>query len=81
MKIHEAEWLFTGAIKEFGVLSNDYNSRYVCSNCGYDTVLRYNYCPECGAKMKIEGRIDPLLCQNYCAECGAKLKHGGDKDD
>ena len=81
MKIHEAEWLFTGAIKGFGVSPNELQSRYVCSNCGYDTSLRYNYCPECGAKMKIEGRTDPLLCQNYCAECGAKLKHGGDKDD
>ena len=27
----------------------------VCSNCGYNSIARYNFCPICGAKME-EGK-------------------------
>ena len=28
----------------------------VCSVCGYDSIAKYNFCPNCGAKMK--GKTD-----------------------
>ena len=36
------------------IFSNTYD--YVCSNCGCDYALaKYKYCPNCGAKMDLEG--------------------------
>ena len=36
------------------IFSNTYD--YVCSNCGCDYALaKYNYCPNCGAKMDGDG--------------------------
>lgn len=27
----------------------------VCDQCGYDSIARYDFCPNCGAGMRIEG--------------------------
>ena len=34
----------------------DYSSEYIytCSECGFDTTRKYNYCPECGSKNKTD---------------------------
>lgn len=28
----------------------------VCSECGFNSIARYDYCPNCGAKMESEGK-------------------------
>ena len=27
---------------------------YVCNRCAYDAVVPHEYCPQCGAKMRVE---------------------------
>ena len=40
--------------KKHKIFGNAYD--YVCSECGCDYALaEYNYCPNCGAKMDLEG--------------------------
>lgn len=40
----QGEWITTRTLKHDG---NPY-----CSNCDEETIIRYNFCPNCGAKMK-----------------------------
>lgn len=32
-----------------------YHTEYVCNICGYNSIIKHNYCPHCGAKMEAEG--------------------------
>lgn len=32
-----------------------YHTEYVCNICGYNSIIKHNYCPHCGAKMEVEG--------------------------
>lgn len=31
-----------------------YHAEYVCNICGYNSIIKHNYCPHCGAK-NVEG--------------------------
>lgn len=43
-----AEWI------DLGFKDEEYGEFGKCSNCGVETLLGSNYCPNCGAKMKKE---------------------------
>ena len=41
--------------KKHKLFGNEYD--YICSTCGCDYALaQYRYCPNCGAKMDLEGK-------------------------
>ena len=45
-----AEWI------DLGFKEEEYGEFGKCSNCGVETLLGFNYCPNCGIRMKgVEG--------------------------
>ena len=45
--------------------SPTYGAKYKCSICGYVAREKYNFCPDCGAKMDRETKTDTDFPKDY----------------
>ena len=61
------------------LVDNGFNADWICSECGYRVktdFVSFNYCPNCGCRMKGKGdsnKTHEVVANGNCAICGKTL--------